>query len=255
LHFYVVQLYILAPHRKQLLLVFAGLGSCAATLFLALPSSSSIWLLSALLAICANVGFGASVVAMNAYLPALARESPEVVEIRTELENFAQELPPSDIHDPDRPLLPEATSLTPKYNIALSEATSRISARGIALGYGAGILMLIIALVPVKLLHGSTFSLRLAIGLSGIWWAFFSVPAAIWLPSGSRNTENVIAREVRTEGDWNVWIEVKAAWLRLGGMLRWREVKRLRNTFKYLVAWFLLSDGTLSSYFFPRFSH
>lgn len=26
-------------------------------------------------------------------------------------------------------------------------------------------------------------------------------------------------------------------------MLRWKEIKKLRNTFKYLAAWFLLSDG------------
>jgi hypothetical protein len=28
-------------------------------------------------------------------------------------------------------------------------------------------------------------------------------------------------------------------------MLRWAEIKKLRNTFKYLAAWFLLSDGPL----------
>ena len=36
---------------------------------------------------CANVGFGASIVAMNAYLPTLARHSEEVVKHRVELHN------------------------------------------------------------------------------------------------------------------------------------------------------------------------
>ena len=54
------------------------------------------------------------------------------------------------------------------YIAALSCATSRISSQGIALGYVAGILPLLLALVPVSQMHGSTFSLRLAIGLSGL---------------------------------------------------------------------------------------
>ena len=37
--------------------------------------------------------------------------------------------------------------------------------------------------------------------------------------------------------------EIKRVWKRLGGMLHPNEIKRLRNTFKYLGAWFLLSDG------------
>jgi len=42
--------------------------------------------------------------------------------------------------------------------------TSRISSLGIAMGYA-------IVLVPVEKLHGLTFALRLAIGLSSILWA------------------------------------------------------------------------------------
>jgi UMF1 family MFS transporter len=170
-----------APHRKRLLLSFAFLGAVAAALFLALPSSSSVWLLSALLAVLANVGFGASVVAMNAYLPSLAKISPEVIRLEEELEN----VPDSTIIDnsnedsinatPEEPLLhnpsPNETTLglRKEYDTALSNAISRISSLGIALGYLAGIVLLILALIPVTSLHGSTFSLRLAIGLSGIW--------------------------------------------------------------------------------------
>ncbi len=74
-----------AVHRKRLLLAFALQGAFAAILFLILPSSSPLWFLSALLAICANVGFGVSVVAMNAYLPSLAKDSREVAELRSQL--------------------------------------------------------------------------------------------------------------------------------------------------------------------------
>ena len=272
-----------APHRKRLLLTFAALGSIAATIFLFLPSSSPVWYLSALLAIFANVGFGASIVAMNAYIPALAQESPEVVRILDKLQTLERE--PStaaDLEDPNMdmdnasaPLLSggggsaaqeesgETTKkrLEAEHQTEVSRAISRISSFGIALGYGAGICLLIVALIPVTQLHGSTFSLRLAIGLSGIWWAVFSIPAAIWLPGSgdyirrgvhltadSNHDDNGVSGRavghVEDDKEWNFWKEIIAAWIRLGNMLRWTEIKKLGNTFKYLAAWFLLSDGS-----------
>jgi UMF1 family MFS transporter len=127
-----------------------------------------------------------------------------------------------------------------EYSVALSSATSRISSRGIASGYLAGIILLIIALVPVSKLHGSTLSLRLAIGMSGVWWAFFSLPAAALLPAG---TIVELVDDAGAFEKWTVRGQILAAWKRLGGMLRWSEIKKLRNTFRYLAAWFLLSDG------------
>ncbi|PPR01736.1 hypothetical protein CVT26_013183 [Gymnopilus dilepis] len=255
------------PHRKLLLLTFAAAGSLAATAFLLLPSSSMFWYLSALLAIVANVGFGASVVAMNSYIPSLAKEDPKVVGIlnrmeqaglREQTESVIDLDPDSSTDSADAPLLsrPESEStdkrrqLEEKYQAELSRATSRISSLGIALGYGAGICLLIVALIPVTMLHGSTFALRLAIGLSGIWWAVFTVPAVLWLPSVSSYSHPALRRSERgnvqddlDDKDWSFWREIGAAWVRLGNMLRWREIKKLRNTFKYLAAWFLLSDG------------
>lgn len=246
------------PYRKALLLSFAALGSLSSTLFLLLPSSSSIWYLSALLAICANVGFGASVVAMNAYLPGLAREAPEVVEILEEQrgneegEVEEEEEEERDNGNPDyasSPLIPRPHShsdVRARYDAALSRTTSRISSLGIALGYGAGIFLLLVALVPVTMMHGSTFALRVAIGLSGVWWGLFSVPAWLWLPfaeGGVWDDDALVGEGERMKAHWDVKKEVGAAWVRLGDMLRWREMKKLRNTFKYLAAWFLLSDG------------
>jgi UMF1 family MFS transporter len=253
----------LAPHRKALLLTFAAIGSLAAIFFLLLPSSSPVWYLSAPLAMFANVGFGASVVAMNSYIPSLAKEAPEVVKILNELEPVGDVSatdvdsdPDTSTENPSAPLLGSSAPvdvdkrkrLEEEYQAELSRATSRISSLGIALGYGAGIALLIVALIPVTKLHGSTFALRLAIGLSGIWWAVFTIPAAIWLPS-TQYAHPSQARNGREdthgidEKEWNAWREIVAAWVRLGNMLRWREIKKLRNTFKYLAAWFLLSDG------------
>ncbi|KAG6331367.1 hypothetical protein ID866_7718, partial [Astraeus odoratus] len=172
--------------------LFAFIGAFSAVLFLPLSSSSPLWILSAVFAICANVGFGASVVAMNAYLPSLASASPEVARARIILEDVSRF---SSEADGEQPSVAAQESVTapllgvpgaPKedhdgLDAALSRATSRISSMGIASGYGAGIILLLLALIPVTKLHGSTFSLRLAIGLSGVWWAAFSIPAALWL--------------------------------------------------------------------------
>ncbi|KAG1743881.1 autophagy-related protein 22-like protein [Suillus lakei] len=217
-------------YRKPLLLTFAAIGAFSASLFLLLSSSSPLWMVSALFAIFANVGFGASVVAMNAYLPSLAKDSPEVVQAHFELPSSSETRDENSALSASvdlelEPSLEEVASQS-TYTAALSRATSRISSLGIASGYGAGIILLLVALIPVTRLHGSTFSLRLAIGLSGIWWALFSIPAAIWLPNAS-----------------NIDEPESAAWKRLGVMLRWREIKRLQHTFRYLAAWFLLSDG------------
>ena len=114
--------------------------------------------------------------------------------------------------------------------------------------------MLLLALIPVRAMKGSTDSLRLAVGLSGLWWALFSLPAAAWLPGASSTSSpgatileesdlDVTATRLVQEEDWRMSREIVRAWKRLGQMLKWREIKRLRNTFVYLAAWFLLSDG------------
>ncbi|KAF9221204.1 MFS general substrate transporter [Gyrodon lividus] len=244
--------------RKPLLLTFASVGASAAMFFLFLSSSSPLWALSAVFAACANVGFGASTVAMNAYLPSLARESPQVIQAWTELDEISrlsqvptttsldlddeQALSPG--HDAASPLLETSATVNHRtaqkaYNAALSRATSRLSSLGIASGYGAGIILLLLALIPVMKWHGSTFSLRLAIGLSGVWWIVFSIPAAMWLPGVARDPDT----QPKGNDKWTVRSEVAVAWRRLGVMLRWSQIKRLQHTFRYLAAWFLLSDG------------
>lgn len=132
---------------------------------------------------------------MNAYLPGLARLAPEVVVVQEEVHEVEIEAGVGDRVGDERegerdegfheengrgsqePLLPPASSSDEDplsagkdlYDLTLSNAISRISSLGIALGYFAGIVLLVLALIPVTKLKGTTWSLRLAIGLSGIW--------------------------------------------------------------------------------------
>ncbi|KAG8995173.1 Autophagy protein 22 [Tulasnella sp. JGI-2019a] len=217
------------PHRKRLLLLFASLGSLATTSFIFLPSLSPLWPLCALLAIAANVGFGASMVALNAYLPGLARTAPEVVAMRS---SSASSVSPENSDDDERE----------QYQRAIARSTAHISAKGIAIGYAGGIFVLLICLVPVMMLGGTTWSLRVAIAISGIWWAAGTVPSALWLRSGEEDSDGL---GVRGRGA-GLGREVVMAWKRLGEMLRPSEIKKLKNTFVFLAAWFLLSDGFTS---------
>ena len=117
-----------ASHRKPLLLCFAAMGSIAAILFLFLSSSSSAWYLSSILAVVANVGFGASVVAMNAYLPSLAEEAPDVVSLRHQLEFHNSSLATSD-GDLDVDTSLENSSLLPDTVSLVSEERKKMESQ------------------------------------------------------------------------------------------------------------------------------
>jgi UMF1 family MFS transporter len=118
---------------------------------------------------------------------------------------------------------------------ARSTYTATVSLFGIAIGYGGGTLLYIPAFFLVSALKGSTFSLRLVVGLSGAMWLVATTPALLWLgsakPAGSRTAQL----------GWRH--EVARSWRNLGRMVRPREVRRLANLFYFLLAWFFLSDG------------
>lgn len=250
--------------RKSILLFFAALGSVATILFLAVPSSSRIWAVSSLLTVIANVSFGVSIVCLNSYLPQLARADSGVKAAYSRLQSIrdgeqdlheqgdeddavsnldaeAQTLlsQPQTAESPTR--IDDSDSAPESYTKLVSRATSRISSKGIAIGYSAGIALLLLLLVPVTLLKGSTFALRLSISLTGVWWLVFTIPAALWLPGRSSSDVTDTVRSGQSTAG-----QIAEAWRRLALMLRPSEIRELKNTFWFLLAWFILSDGALS---------
>ncbi len=215
-------------------------------------------LLAALLAVVSVACFGDSFVCLNAFLPGVVQSAPEVVAALQRAHRSEQdEVDDGDVvdtaaamdeqqalmsgmlettADSEHAIDPESVAA---YHSATSAATARISSRGVGIGYISGVAVLCLTILPVSLLGGSLFSLRLAVGISGLWWAVFSVPAAVWLPGGKGNqvqakasTEKVVVKE-----------KLKDGWTWLGGMMHAREIRRLRVTYWYLLAWALLSDG------------
>ena len=244
------------------MLGFGWLGALATIVYIALPSSSGAWPLAMPITVIANVGYGASFVALNAYLPGIAARDPSVLAVaEAEAEGRQQSssasvdpkaeggLVAGEIHAPSVPFTaadeekaldsaiekstPVLLSTNPSqaYNKALSRAIARTSAHGIAIGYAASVFLLIITVIPVILLGGSTLSLRIAVAMAGVWWAAGSILTVFWLRTGERGDRPRIGREI------------VRSWVQILGMLRPSEIRKMANTFKYLAAWFVLSDG------------
>lgn len=134
-----------------------------------------------------------------------------------------------------------------RYRSVVSFTASRISSLGIAIGYSSGTSILALMIIPVSLMKGSIFSLHLAISITGVWWAIFTIPAALFLPSQRINERDQV------DGDF-VKEQVKEGWERLGKMTKTSEIRRLRATFWYLLAWALLADGELRVTNLPNIS-
>ncbi|GAA6024908.1 hypothetical protein JCM11491_005519 [Sporobolomyces phaffii] len=267
--------------RHALLLSFATAGSVASVAFVLLPGPSTLWPLCTVLALVANVSFGATSVCLNSYLPAVASLSPDVTAAKSRLETARAHYRSVRLRrprtDPPSPSSSSSTDVvttasqslacaTDDYRLAKSTATSHLSSRAIALGYAAGISVLV-ALVPlVEALAASarqdeTWPLRVAIAISGAWWFIGSCvaarclnPSSIGAPASNRArfyrpmavATAVVRGRVRDRLAF-VFGAVRSSWTGLGHTLR--EWRRLPMTFVFLSAWFLLSDSyaTLTS--------
>lgn len=206
--------------RHRYLLLFTLLGGISCLMFLLVPPASTVWLLAPILAMVGNIAFGCAMVCLNTYVPLLAKQSiVESHEDEVEQTRSSQE----------------------------SKAASSISARGISAGYAAGITLLLLMLVPVTVLNGSLWSLRVALAATGAWWLLVSirksrfpkgkrhadviVAAFIWLPKPTATSNTLSA----ANGGWS------KPWTELVQVLK--EYRKIPETFKYLLAWFIMSDA------------
>ncbi|TXT09066.1 hypothetical protein VHUM_02540 [Vanrija humicola] len=237
--------------RKTLLVAFAAVGSSTACVFLLLPSRPAHWLplVAAAITVVGNFTYGASIVCANAFLPGLAREDAAVVAAKAVLDaslgegggegeaagevGDAPPETPMSVRDEDAPLLEngdeDSTAAAASYAALFSATTARLSSTGVAIGFFSGVAMLALLAIPVAAGGGSTRSLSLAVGLSGLWWGVWTVPSALGLPSGPKE---------RAPHHW-----LAAAWRHVGSMIRPSEMRTLPNLFTYLLAWVFLSDG------------
>ena len=119
-------------------------------------------------------------------------------------------------------------------DIARADRYELVSALGYALGYlGGGLLFAFDVLLTLRPswfgLADQADAVRVAFLSVGIWWALFALPLAIWVP------------EPPGQGRQGVGAALRGTLLELAATLR--EVRRLPNSFLFLLAYWCYIDG------------
>lgn len=206
-------------HRKRLMLMFAFTGATATTAMLLVWPQ--VYLLGSLFIIIAVVCLGSTFVLLNSFLPLLAARHPSVQ---------------SQLHAAS-PLAKSDTS--PELKLS-----TQISANGVGLGYAAAVSVQILSIVLLILLKKANFAsestpLRFVLLLVGTFWFNLTLPGALWL-------RNRPGPSLRISTPWSTRLPVAFQYLTFAWRSVWNTVKtaaKLRQTWVFLVAWFLLSDA------------
>lgn len=115
-------------------------------------------------------------------------------------------------------------------HVARSEDQDSVSARGYAMGYLGGGLLLAINIVMIQMIPG-TWGPRLSFLSVAIWWAVFSIPIFRAVPE----PRAAIARLAKGAS------AISASFKRLGETLR--DIRQYQELFKFLVAFLIYNDG------------
>ncbi|XHG06396.1 hypothetical protein AWENTII_009591 [Aspergillus wentii] len=239
-------------YRKMFLVTFAFIGSISMMLFLSVAPKA--YLLGGLLAIIANTCFGASFVLLNSFLPLLVRHHPSVLGSKAS-EVLPSARHPSPAFSNDGPQINDATSSLLRHDqtdgtklalgstnpTGISQAlniSTQISSYGIGIGYISAVILQIISILVVISTHQTTFSLRLALFLVGVWWFVFTIPASLWLRSRP-GPPLPPARDGKHRRSWLGYMAY--AWRSLARTAM--RTRHLKDIMLFLAAWFLLSDG------------
>lgn len=228
--------------RKQLLLFFGIAGALTTGLFVFITPKR--YYLGSFLAIVSNAAFGAATVCGNAYLPVLAAGMTS----KSAKDTPAASNTPSTTSSEQTPLLGstgESAEVAKIDNRA--QVSARISGTGVALGYLAGFLVQIISIYLVISTGSTTWSLRLALLIVGVWWLVFQIPVVLWLkprpgpPLPLKNNAHhpwTAALDRVTNGGWSY---VTYGWKTL--LVTFKEARQMKDVALFLVGWFLVSDG------------
>ena len=201
--------------RKTLMLVFSTLGAVFTGLFVFLWDDN-LWWLGGILIVLSNVAYGASIVFYNAYLPLLVDAAPEVIEAKK-------------AGKPEEEVF------------AMREALSnRMSSFGFMWGYASGVLLLIVSIGIILGVEAGrdeeeadaredTLGPRLCLLLTSVWWLLFS----IYTFTGLKQRPGP-----PTPGKRN---PIVLAWITM--YQTFAEARQFPNTFIFLIAYFIYSDG------------
>jgi UMF1 family MFS transporter len=115
-------------------------------------------------------------------------------------------------------------------HVARKDDQDRVSARGYAMGYLGGGILLAINIVMIQLLPG-TWGARLSFLSVAIWWAVFSIPIFRRVPEPP-------AAPVKREVNEGI---ISTSFNRLASTFK--DIRRYRELFKFLLAFLIYNDG------------
>jgi UMF1 family MFS transporter len=115
-------------------------------------------------------------------------------------------------------------------HVARPEDQDSVSARGYAIGYLGGGLLLAVNVAMIFVI-GSELGARLSFLSVAIWWAVFSIPIFRRVPEPPAATTDLLPGRSVT----------MASFARLGETLR--NIRRYKELFKYLIAFLIYNDG------------
>lgn len=209
-------------YRKRLLLSFAFVGA-GATMAMVLVWPG-IYLVGSLFTIVGVVCLGSTFVLLNSYLPLLASNH-------------------SQVRAKSHESLSQAGTHRPVTSPELKLST-QISSRGVGLGYAAAVSTQVLSIGLLVLLKKAHFTsestpLRVVLLFGGICWFLLTLPGALWL----RNRPGPPLRIIEP---WKSKLPIALQYARFAWLSVWTTVKiaaKLRQTWIFLIAWFLLSDA------------
>ncbi|KGO76008.1 Major facilitator superfamily domain, general substrate transporter [Penicillium italicum] len=254
-------------NRKTLLMVFGFAGALASMLFIFI--APSVFILGSILVVVAVTCLGSSFVVLNSYLPVLvandsslqgkAEDGAEMSSFdrdggNSEWNDWGNDGADDDSLDGLQPSGQPQSSLEGGLGAKASPSSSpelqlstKVSSRGIGLGYCAAVFVQIISIIILITLSktslakaSATLPMRFVLLLVGIWWGAFTLVTRNLLKT--RPGPRLDTVSTKGAGRWRAWLRlVGFAWKSL-----WETVKvasKLREVLLFLVAWFLLSDA------------
>lgn len=201
----------------------------------------SLYLLGSFLVVVGVACLGSSFVLLNSFLPLLASNHPSVMGDQ----NFSLGTLGADGNDDGLPTgyaraeVQLEKSVSPELSLS-----TKISSKGVGIGYIAAVLVQILSILLLVVLSKVQFSsasipLRLVLFLVGVWWAVFTIPCVLWLRDRpGPPLKSSIGNTGRLK---RAFAYISFAWIAV-----WKTIKvaaKLRQTVIFLVAWFLLSDA------------
>lgn len=265
--------------RKKLLVWFAVIGAFSTCGFVAVTQTH--YMVCAILAIISNSAFGAVSVCGNSFLPVIIRNHPDVLEAAKKVKqllaaaskddnnrnngnsqsNGNQNPSQQERHDDptESDSLLESVGPTihpsehPHFIAVSSKLSGMISGRGVALGYISALLVQIATIVIIKSTGSSTYSLKLAVFLVGIWWLVFQIPVSLLLRSRPgpplSATTHVHEHKSLSHRYWKFMMTITNggyAYISYGWSTLYatfKEARQMKDVAIFLVAWFMISDA------------